>query len=51
MTSPQTPSKLLLIADPRGSSAETSPTGIRRYRLARLPLLAGEERGDHRERA
>ena len=35
-----TPSKLLLIADRRDSTARPSPVAVRRFRLARLKLDA-----------
>jgi len=36
MTRPITPSKLLLVADPRPGSPEPTSAPIRRYRLARI---------------
>ena len=40
MTQTLTPSKLLLIADRRDSTARPSPVAVRRFRLARLKLDA-----------
>jgi hypothetical protein len=42
MIRPLTPSKLLLIADRRDSTSRPSPVVVRRFRLARLKLDAGE---------
>ncbi len=36
MSRPTTSSKLLLVADPRPATPETSGAPVRRYRLARL---------------
>jgi hypothetical protein len=40
MTHSLTPSKLLLVADRRESTARPSPVAVRRFRLARLKLDA-----------
>lgn len=43
MTRPTTPSKLLLVADPRPVSPDSDAAPVRRYRLARLRLEGREQ--------
>ncbi len=54
MSRPITSSKLLLVADPRPSSAEPGSVPVRRYRLARLRFEArsidSAERFEHLKR-